>query len=130
LYSDDNSLLEVLCRFIGGAIAVGDAGVVIATNAHQAGLDIRLKAQGLDTAKAVSQGRYLSVDAAKLLPRIMANSRVHETRFTEIIGELLTRARNASASKDSRIAVFGENGRAFVGGGEARGSNLRRTTVE
>src|ERR1700757_2709294 len=89
LYSDDNSLLDVLCRFMGGTIAVGDAGVLIATRAHQVGLDARLKAQGLDTAQVVSQGRYLSVDAAELLSRIMADGRVDETLFTEIVGELL-----------------------------------------
>ena len=60
LYSDDNLLLDALCRFIGGAIAVGDAGVVIATKAHHDGLAVRLKARGLDTAKAISQGRYVS----------------------------------------------------------------------
>jgi PAS domain S-box-containing protein len=108
LYSDDNLLLDVLCRFIGGAIAVGDAGVVIATKAHQDGLAIRLKALGLDTAKAISQGRYVSVDAKELLPRIMVNGQVDETHFIEIIGDLLTRARDATDCKDSRIAVFGE----------------------
>jgi hypothetical protein len=50
LYSDDGLLLDVLCRFIGGAVAVGDAGVVIATKAHHEGLTTRLKARGLDTA--------------------------------------------------------------------------------
>jgi PAS domain S-box-containing protein len=108
LYSDDNLLLDVLCRFIGGAIAVGDAGVVIATKAHHDRLAVRLKALGLDTAKAISQGRYVPVDAKELLPRIMVNGLVDEMHFTEIIGDLLTRARDASDCKDSRIAVFGE----------------------
>src|SRR5882672_11022400 len=108
LYSDDGLLLDVLSRFIGGAVAVGDAGVVIATKAHHEGLTARLKAQGLDTAMAISQGRYIPVDAEELLPRLMANGQVDETRFTEIITSLLTRARNATDCKDSRIAVFGE----------------------
>lgn len=108
LYSDDNLLLDVLCRFIGGAIAVGDAGVVIATKAHHEGLSARLEARGLGTAKAIGQRRYLPVDAEDLLARIMVNGQVNETRFTEIIGDLLTRARNATDCKDSRIAVFGE----------------------
>ena len=108
LYSDDNVLLDVLCRFIGGAIAVGDAGIVIATKAHHDGFAVRLKARGLDTAKATSQGRYVPVDAKELLPRIMVNGQVDERHFTEIIGDLLTRARDATDCKDARIAVFGE----------------------
>jgi PAS domain S-box-containing protein len=108
LYSDDNVLLDVLCRFIGGAIAVGDAGLVIATKPHHEGLVARLKARGLDTARAISQGRYISVDAEELLPRIMVDGQADEACFTEIVGDLLTRARNATDCKDSRIAVFGE----------------------
>lgn len=108
LYSDDDLLLDVLCRFIAGAIAVGDAGVVIATKVHHDGLALRLKARGLDTAKATSQGRYVAVDAEELLARIMVNGQVSETHFTEIMGDLLTRARNATDCRDSRIAVFGE----------------------
>jgi PAS domain S-box-containing protein len=108
LYSDDNGLLDVLCRFIGGAIAVGDAAVVIATKAHHDGLTMRLQARNLDTAKAISQGRYIPVDAEELLSRIMANGEVNETHFTGVVGDLLTQARNATDCKDSRIAVFGE----------------------
>ena len=108
LYSDDGLLLDVLCRFIGGALAVGDAGVVIATKAHHDGLAARLKARGLDTAKAVRQGRYILVNAEEMLPRIVVNGRVDESRFSEIVGDILIRARNAADGKDSRIVVFGE----------------------
>jgi PAS domain S-box-containing protein len=108
LYSDDGLLLDVLCRFIGGAIAVGDGGIVIATNAHLEGLGARLRARGFDTATAISQGRYIPVGAEETLPRIMANGQVDETRFNEIVGDLLTRARTVSDCPDSRIAVFGE----------------------
>jgi len=108
LYSDDGLLLDVLCRFIGGAIAVGDGGVVIATKAHLEGLGARLRARGFDTATAISQGRYIPLNAEETLPRIMVNGQVDETRFTEIVGDLLTRVRTAADCPDSRIAVFGE----------------------
>jgi len=108
LYTDDGFLLDVLSRFIGGAIAVGDGAVVIATKAHQDGLAQRLKARGVDTAKAISQGRYVLLDAHETLPRFMVNDSVDETRFTNIMGDVLTRVRNAADDKDSRVAVFGE----------------------
>jgi PAS domain S-box-containing protein len=108
LYTDDGLLLDVLCRFIGGAIAVGDSGVVIATRAHHEGLSARLKARGFDTATGISQGRYVPVCAEETLPRIMVNGQVDQTLFNEIVGDLLTRARAAADCPGSRIAVFGE----------------------
>jgi PAS domain S-box-containing protein len=108
LYTDDGFLLDVLSRFIGGALAVGDGAVVIATQAHQDGLAQRLKARGVDTARAISQGRYVLLDAHETLPGIMVNGAVDETRFMNTIGDVLTRVRNAADDKDSRVAVFGE----------------------
>jgi len=108
LYTDDGFLLDVLSRFIGGAIAVGDGSVVIATKAHQDGLAQRLQARGVDTAKAISQGRYVLLDANETLPRFMVNGSVDETRFINIISDVLTRVHNAADDKDSRVAVFGE----------------------
>jgi PAS domain S-box-containing protein len=108
LYMDDGFLLDVLSRFIGGAIAMGEGAVVIATKAHQDGLAQRLKARGVDTAKAISQGRYVLLDANETLPRFMVNDSVDETRFTNTIGDVLTRVRDAADDKDSRVAVFGE----------------------
>ena len=108
LYTDDIFLVEVLSRFIGGAIAMGDAAVVVATKAHHEGLARRLSNQGLDTAKAIRQGRYVVLDARETLPKFMVNGSVDEARFIELIGGALTRLRNAADRKDSRIAVFGE----------------------
>jgi PAS domain S-box-containing protein len=108
LYTDDSFLVEVLSRFIGGAIAMGDAAVVVATKAHHKGLAKRLSAQGLDTAKAIRQGRYVVLDAGETLPKFMVNGSVDEARFVEVIGGALTRVRSATEHKDSRIAVFGE----------------------
>jgi PAS domain S-box-containing protein len=108
LYTDDVFLIEVLSRFIGGAIAMGDAAVVVATKAHHEGLARKLSAQGLDTAKAIKQGRYVLLDAGDTLPKFMADGSVDETRFIDLIGGALTSVRNAGNRKDSRIAVFGE----------------------
>src|SRR5258708_18344981 len=107
LYTDDSFLVEVLSRYIGGAIAMGDAAVVVATKSHHEGLAKRLSAQGLDTAKAIRQGRYVFLDAGETLPRFMANGSVDEARFIELIGGAFTRVRNAADRKDFCIAGFG-----------------------
>src|ERR1700732_4726818 len=107
LYTDDIFLIDVLSRFIAGAIAMGDAAVVLATKAHHEGLARRLSAQGLDTAKAIGQGRYVLLDAAETLSKFMVNGSVDETRFIDLMGGTLTGVCHASNRKDSRIAVFG-----------------------
>ena len=108
LYMDDGFLLEVLSRFIGGAIAVGDGSIVIATQAHHDGLAQRLKARGVDTSKAIGQGRYVLLDANETLPRLMANELVDEARFNDLIRDVLTRVRKAAGGEEPRIAVFAE----------------------
>src|SRR6266446_10189906 len=79
LYTDDGFLIDVLSRFIGGALAVGDAAVVIATCSHRTELERRLSANGVDTGKAAIQGRYIVLDANETLPKIMVDGAVDET---------------------------------------------------
>jgi PAS domain S-box-containing protein len=108
LYTDDGFLLDVLSRFIGGAIAMGDGAIVLATQAHHNGLAQRLKARGVDTAKAISEGRYVLLDASETLAKLRANEAVAEARFNDFIGELLTRVRKAAEGPDPRVVVFAE----------------------
>src|SRR5882762_1498892 len=108
LYSDDGLLLDVLCRFIGGAMAVGDGALIVATRGHHEGLLARMKARGLDPSNAIAQGRFVQLNAEEVLPRFMVDGRVDDARFMEIIGAVLTQVRGAYESKNSRIAVFGE----------------------
>src|ERR1700688_908038 len=69
-YGEDAFLLDELSRFIGTALGAGEAAVVIATKEHRNELAERLNARGLDTAKAVAQGRYFCLDAAETLAKI------------------------------------------------------------
>ena len=108
LYTDDGFLIDVLSRFVGGALAVGDAAVVVATASHSQELERRLSARGLDTAKAMRQGRYVTLDASKTLSRFMVNGSVDKSRFHDIIGGVLTQVRSTVDGEGCRIAVFGE----------------------
>jgi PAS domain S-box-containing protein len=108
LYTHDGFLIDVLSRFIGGALAAGDAAVVIATKSHRIELERRLSAHGLDTDKAAMQGRYVILDASETLPKFMVNGSVDETRFNDIIGGVLTQVRSAINNEERGVAVFGE----------------------
>ena len=108
LYVDDDFLIDVLSRFVGGALAAGDAAVVIATKAHRTGLERRLSTNGVDTAKAAMQGRYVVLDAIETLPKLMVEGSLDDDRFRQTVGRALTEAETSVARKQGRVAVFGE----------------------
>ena len=108
LYSTDSFLIDVLTRFVGGALAGGDASVVIATRSHQIELEKRLSENGVDTARAILQGRYIVLDAAETLPTVMNQGSIDESRFRDTVEKILSQAERAVAPNRGRVAVFGE----------------------
>lgn len=108
LYTDDAFLLEVLSGFIGSAIAAGDGALVVATRAHAEALERCLRERGIDSGRAIRQGRYIVLDARELLPKFMLNGSVDESRFTEVIRAALTQIRDSGLHDNRRLAVFGE----------------------
>lgn len=107
-YGEDRFLLDELSRFIGTALGAGEAAVVIATKEHRDGLAQRLKAWGLDTAKAVAQGRYVQLDAADTLSKFMQDGLPDAGRFDEVVGKLITRIETSLEGAPRRVAAFGE----------------------
>jgi signal transduction histidine kinase len=107
-YGEDGFLLDDLSRFVGTALGAGDAAIVIATQEHRNGLTKRLKARGLDPAKAVAQGRYFSLDAAETLGQITVSGLPDAVRFTEVVGSLIGRAADATDGEPRPVAAFGE----------------------
>lgn len=106
-YEDDGYLVELLSRFIGAALVTGDVAIVVATERHRAALADRLRSRGLDVTIPLKQGRYLPLDAAATLERLMRRGKVDAALFDEMAGSLLADAR-AAAGPRGRIAAFGE----------------------
>lgn len=106
--ADDASFLDTLSQFIGTALSTGDAAIVIATEAHRDGLAERLKAHSVDTASAFEQGRYVLLDAAETLSKIMVEGWPDPAQFSEFIGGIITRASEAANVEDSQVVIFGE----------------------
>jgi PAS domain S-box-containing protein len=107
LYTRDHFLVDVLSRLVGGALAVGDGAVVVATASHREALAQRLTAGGIETHKATSQGRYVLLDADEARQRFMVEGTVDEARFNEIFGSVLTKVRS-TLDNEARVVVFGE----------------------
>jgi signal transduction histidine kinase len=107
-YAEDEFLLDGLSRFIGTALGAGDAAVAIATKAHRDGLTQRLKSRGFDPARAVEQGRYIVLDAAETLSKIMVDGWPDAARFVDIVGRVISQATAAAECSHPRVAAFGE----------------------
>lgn len=105
-YETDDYLLQTLADYVAGAFAVGDAAVVVATEAHRAALDERLAARGIDIDQKRKAGSYCSLDAKGLLDRFTIDGSISPTRFGDIVGSLITRARGESGAR--QVRVFGE----------------------
>jgi signal transduction histidine kinase len=107
-YADDGLLLDGLARFVGAALVVGDAAIVIATAAHRQGLARRLAARGLDLDRAAAGGRYVALDAAETLATFMVDDWPDAERFAARIGGVVRQATSAASSDAPRVVAFGE----------------------
>jgi DNA-binding NarL/FixJ family response regulator len=107
-YSDDRRLMEDLVPFIGNALKVGDAAVVIASESHRDQLLQRLATLDLDIRVAMKNGRYIALDADETLAKFMVNGRLDTARVESVLGAVLARARARAEGHYPRVAVYGE----------------------
>jgi DNA-binding NarL/FixJ family response regulator len=108
-YSEDRQLIGKLVEFVGAALRTGNAAVVVATSSHQKDLLQSLQAHGVDIAAAITQGRYLTVDADDAMSHCMVNGVLDSARFLECFGTLIAKAADAVDGEHARVAAFGES---------------------
>jgi PAS domain S-box-containing protein len=107
-YREDDALLDELSRYLGSALANGDAAVALATQGHLDTLARKLKAKGLDVARVIAQGRYQSLEASETLAEIMPGEMPDPSRFSQLVGGLIERANAVAQGEPPRTVVFGE----------------------
>lgn len=107
-YEEDQTLIELLSRFVGVALVAGDSAVVIATKKHRDGIILRLADRGLDVSIARNQGRYVPLDAAQTLTRTLRDGRPDPERFLQILGDVVNSAARAANGGRNRVVTFGE----------------------
>lgn len=107
-YVDDAALLDALVPFISQTLMLGNAALILATEAHRNALAARLHTRGLDIATAADEGRYLALDARDLLARLMRDGAVDREAASAILSDLIDQAAAAVSHDYARLAVFGE----------------------
>ena len=104
VYDDDAIFLDQLTGFVGHGLWRGEAAVVIATNAHVAGLEMRLRASGLDLGHLRADDRFITLNPEATLAQFMAEGWPDRARFDAVISAALARARRAGRT----VRAFGE----------------------
>jgi PAS domain S-box-containing protein len=101
-YEDDAFLLGEVSDFIGAGLQSGQAAIVIATRAHLDELERRLQALRVSW---FDPDRYVALEAAETLSKIMAGDEPDERLFAEVIGSAV---RRAAQNGSRRVCAFGE----------------------
>lgn len=107
-YFDDRFLVRSLASFVAKALDAGGSAIVVATKSHRDGIIKELEHIAVDLSAAVQQGRYLALDAADTLAQFTVNSAPEETRFREVIGNVISCAKAAASENNAKVVIFGE----------------------
>lgn len=93
LYQDQQFLNRAVCRFAAGALASGEAIILVPTLAHWDAFCPRLMAEGVDVKAAQSSGQLSIVDADELLPQFMRDGMPDAPVFLGLASDVIARAR-------------------------------------
>lgn len=104
IYDSERVFLDTLEGFVSGGLRGGEGVIVVATDAHIAGLESRLLASGIDLEAMRCAEQYTSLDAEEVLSQFIVDGWPDKDLFQRTMTVLLTRA-GASGRK---IRVFGE----------------------
>ena len=104
-YPDDASLVAGFARLIKAGLESGNEIAVFGTKLHHVALLERFRADGIDIAALIENGRYNFSDVGDVLPQLLGSDDMPDLeRCTQAFDALILRAaRNAR-----RVAVFGE----------------------
>lgn len=107
-HPDDASLVDDFTRFIEVALNMENPVIAITTELHRTNLHQSLQARGQDTATAIREGRYISLDVDDVLAEVMVNNWPDSTRLLKVASDLIVDAAKAAKGKHFRVAVCGE----------------------
>jgi PAS domain-containing protein len=106
-YEHDQELIETLGRHIGNALECGDTAIVIATSAHRKALGEELRARKINVSAAVKTGRFIQLDAARILAKFMVGGGPDRQKFEECLDSILSQAA-AKTMPGRHMVAFGE----------------------
>jgi hypothetical protein len=108
VYDHELDLITRLCAIVSTGLRLGDSVLIVATEGHRSELVNELEKAGIDVRAALSEGRYVMLDAADTLSTFMCNGSPDPERFASGVGVVITDVRARAKSKNRGVTVFGE----------------------
>jgi len=102
-YAHDRELIETVGQFLLDGLQDGVA-IAMATRGHRRALDAWLECAGVDVPGSIRARRYIEVDAADTLARVMVEGWPDPAGFWQAIMPLMDEA----ASSGRPVRIFGE----------------------
>ena len=87
--ADDTALLTNIGSYLAEGLVRGEGGIVIATEAHRAGLPAAVAKAGFAPEAALRDGRLVLLDAHEMLDRLLVDGQPNPQRFTDVVGSLI-----------------------------------------
>jgi len=126
LYRDVGTFLDGLATFLDLALRRGDATCVIGTADVRQGLGQRLRDAGWDIGGTSGHPRYLAIDTADTLNRVLRGGRPDPRRVADVARELDRYRRGVSEGPQSRLTLFGDVASTLI----AHGNPSAAATIE
>ena len=103
-YEDARFLAASVRGFLLEGLRAGETIIVVASPEHRAAFAAALTAAGHDVERSRRSGRYLEVDAASILARLVVDGELRADRFEEEIVGFVT----ATAAAAKGLRIYGE----------------------
>ena len=104
LYEEEATLATTVAHFLAPAFTDEHAIIAIATRPHLAAVEQRLRTTGHDVDGARRSGRYVPLDAERVLPRLMHNGLPSVDAFNKVVGAQVTQL----GGRYGQVRAFGE----------------------
>jgi hypothetical protein len=104
IYAEDGAFLDSLEGFVVGGLQSNETVIVIATDAHLAALEQRLRWRGLDVWGARGRDQYIPLDAHDTLSKFMIKGWPDDQLFERLVVDLIGRG----SRNGRRVRAFGE----------------------
>jgi hypothetical protein len=103
-YARDDELVGQATEYLLDAMRTGGVGVTVATPAHRAAIEQRMRQAGVNLMAARARGTYVALDPEEVMSRFMINGFADPAGFWGALAPVIKNA----AMQRGKLAVFGE----------------------